>query len=276
MKSLFKKNYFLLAVLGIAFIFVIFLARDKNEKPLEGFVHTITKPFALFFSASGSYLGEKISFFSSIGNLKRENERILKENSEIKVQIAQLRDVEAENNKLREELELAPKDKYDLEAALIVGKDLKKKEDIVYINKGRKNGIEENMAVVVEKGILMGRISKVLERSSEVELILNRDIQVNAEIQESEAKGIVHGEYGTAAVLDMIPQAMEIKSGDTVITSGLGGKFPRGLLIGYTKEAMTTPDKLFQKSSLVLPVELNKLRMIWVVKRTLDAESSVE
>jgi rod shape-determining protein MreC len=273
MQSLFKKNYFLFIMLIVAFGFVIFLAKGKEEKPLEGFLHTVTKPFALFFSASGSYLGEKVSFFSSIGELKRENERVLKSNTELKIQIAQLRDVESENIELREGLSLAPRDKYDLEAALIIGKDLRGKEDVVYINKGKKDGIEKNMAVVVERGVLIGRILKALDRSAQVELILDKDIQVNAEIQESEAKGIVHGEYGTAAVLDMIPQTMEVKPGDTVITSGLGGNFPRGLLIGYAKEAMTTPDKLFQKSSLVLPVELNNLRMIWVVKKTFDTES---
>ena len=250
MKSLLKKNYFLFAILVIAFGFIIFLAKDKEEKPLESLVHTVIKPFALFFSASGSYLNEKISFFSSIGELKRENERVLKENTDLKIQIARLRDVENENTKLREELDLAPRDKYDLEAALIIGKNLGKKEDIVYISKGKKSGIKKGMAVVVEKGILIGKVSKVLNYNAEVELILNKNIQINAEIQESEAKGIVHGEYGTAVILDMIPQTMEVKSGDTVITSGLGGNFPRGLLIGYTKEAMATPDKLFQKSSL--------------------------
>ena len=276
MKHFFKKNYFLLSILVTAFVFVIFFARDKDEKPLESLTYTIVRPFALFFSASGSYLGEKILFFSSIGNLKKENESVLKKNIELEIKIAQLRDVEIENSKLREELNLAPQDKYDLEAALIIGKDLKRGEDVIYISKGRKNGIEKNMVVVVEKGVLIGRVSRVLERSSEVELILNRDIQVNAEIQESEAKGIVHGEYGTAVVLDMIPQSMEIKSGDTVITSGLGGVFPRGLLIGYAKEVTITSDKLFQKTSLILPVELNKIRMIWVIKNNFETEFNVE
>jgi rod shape-determining protein MreC len=66
--------------------------------------------------------------------------------------------------------------------------------------------------------------------------------------------------------MEMIPQTADLKKGQTVITSGLGGGLPRGLLIGYIEDYQMTVDQLFQTASLKLPVDFKSLRMIWVVK----------
>jgi rod shape-determining protein MreC len=123
------------------------------------------------------------------------------------------------------------------------------------------------MPVIISEGILIGKIEKVFSGSCEARLILDSEIKVNAEILESQTKGIVHGEYGSSVVMDMIPQSIEIKKDETVVTSGLSGTFPGGLLIGYVKDVTTTADQLFQKASLNLPIEIDEARMAWVVKR---------
>jgi len=66
--------------------------------------------------------------------------------------------------------------------------------------------------------------------------------------------------------MDLIPQASEVKEGQTVITSGLGGIYPRGLLIGYVQKTEITVDQLFQKASLNLPIDFKNLRMVWIIK----------
>lgn len=265
MKSLLQNRLFFYIAIILITVGVIFVSKKAVDKG-EGVVFTVVKPFAGFFSNTGYWFQNKIDFVSSIGSLKKENEKLFEENLRIQSRLAELKEIESENEDLRKQLDLSPRDKFELETALIIGRDLNQSNEIVYLDKGEKNGIKMGMPVIVNEGILVGKVSKVFNRTSEVELILDQKIKINAEIQEMEAKGIVHGEYGTSVVMDMIPQTIEINTGDTIITSGLGNSMPRGLLIGYIKDLSPTADKLFQKTSISLPVSFEKIRTVSVIK----------
>lgn len=266
MKKLFKNHYFIAAVF-LFIVFAIVVARRNNgEKPLESAANTATKPFSGFFSSVGYWFGGKFEFFGSIGDLKNENEKLYEENLRLKSQLAQLKDVKSENEQLRKQIDLGPVQKYNLAAAVIVGRELSGQNDIYYIDKGRKDGIEEGMAVIIEDGIYIGKIIKTMQDQSQVELLLGKDSRTNVEVVESSEKGIIKGEFGTSVVLDMIPQTTQLQSGDTIVTSGLSGKIPRGLLVGYVKDVMPSSDQLFQKASVILPANINKIRIVSVIK----------
>lgn len=265
MKSLLKNRLFFYVTIILIAIGIIFVFK-KTAGESDGIIFSVTKPFARFFSGAGYWFQDKVSFISSIGSLKKENKNIFEENLRLQSRLAELREVESENKNLREQLALSPREKFELETALIIGKDLSQSKEFVYINKGEKDGIKIGMPVIVSEGILVGKISNVFGGSSELELILNQEIKINGEIKESEAKGIIHGEYGTSVVMDMIPQTVEINAGDSIFTSGLGNTMPRGLLIGYVKDVSSTSDKLFQKTSISLPVSIEKIRAVSVIK----------
>lgn len=258
-----KINYWLLAIGLVVVVFLVF--GGKEEKPLQSIGQSTTKPFARFFSGAGFWFSEKFSFFSNIGKMKIENEKLFDENLKLKFELAKLKDIESENKVLRNELDLMDRKDFETRASLVIGKTLSKNRKIIYLDKGQNDGIKEGDPVIVSGGILVGKISKIYSSSSEAELILDNNNKVNAEVQEAGIKGIVQGEYGTSAVMDMIPQSAKIEKGQTIITSGLGGLFPRGLLIGYIKETGLTVDQLFQKASLDLPIQFNNLRMVWVI-----------
>lgn len=258
-------NYIVLCTIVILVLF-LFL-NTIHKKPLQSFVQWTASPVASFFSDAGYWFRDKTSFLVSIGELKDQNRELHEENIQLKSQIAELKNIRNENEELRSQLELAPREEYELEAALVNGKNLAKGSEILYLNKGKKDGIASGMPVIISEGILIGKIEKVFSGSCEARLILDSEIKVNAEILESQTKGIVHGEYGSSVVMDMIPQSIEIKKDETVVTSGLSGTFPGGLLIGYVKDVTTTADQLFQKASLNLPIEIDEARMAWVVKR---------
>ncbi|MFW5885136.1 MAG: rod shape-determining protein MreC [Patescibacteria group bacterium] len=258
-------NYAVLFVIVVLVLFLFLNTADK--KPLQSSVQWAVSPVANFFSGAGYWFKDKTNFFTSIGELKDQNGELYKENIRLKSQIAELKNIENENEELRSQLDLAPREEYDLEAALVNGKSLVEGSEMLYLNKGEKNGIISGMPVVVGEGVLVGKVEKVFPGSCEVRLILDSDIKVNAEILESETKGMVHGEYGSSVVMDKIPQSIEIKKDETVVTSGLGGALPGGLLIGYVKDVSTTADQLFQKASLNLPAEIEEARMVWIIKK---------
>lgn len=251
---------------ALAIALILFLIFNKaTQKPGEGLIHGTTKPIARFFSNTGRWFGQQYGFFSSIGTMKRDNELLIEENIKLKSQIALLNDIKNENMELKKQIELAPRDEYDLRAAMVIGRDLSGATESMMIDIGKAQGVKEQMAVVVNEGVLVGKVKKVMRSTSFVEFLTSNDSRVNAEIIETGAKGISRGQFGTSVTLDMIPQTVEIKKGDSVITSGVGSILPRGLLIGYTQDAVATADQLFQQTSLISPVDYENTRVVWVV-----------
>lgn len=255
---------------GILIVLFLFVFNQKGHKPFQSVSNLAIKPFARVVSGTGYWVNQKFYFISQIGNLKKENDELLNENLKLKFEVSQLKEAENENKILREEINLVSRTEFDTEASLVLGHSLSTNRKIIFLDKGSKNGIEENMPLIVGGGVLVGRISKVFETTSEAELLLDQSNKINAEIQENQVKGIIQGEFGTSIVMSMIPQSAEIEKGQTIITSGLGGSFPRGLLIGYIKEKETMADQLFQKVSIEVPVQVRDLRLVWVIKGRLE------
>lgn len=265
MKFFVKKpkttGFFAFALILIVFLFF----KSGASLLIENIFTAVSMPFSKIFSATGYWFNDKILFISSISDLKKNNSLLLKENLELKGAIAEFKETDRENKYLREEMGLAQKEQYDLEAVFIIGKDLIESSEIVFIDKGAKHGIEKGMPVIIGKNVIIGKIDEVFYSQARVELILSQKNNIGAELENGE-KGIVHGEYGTSAVIDMIAQTAQIKNQDSIITSGSSSKIPKGLLIGYVKESLPSSDQLFQKASINLPYEIEKVRMAWILK----------
>ncbi len=261
-----KNNIVVLFVVILFVVILMLLTRGSKNKPLEEPVRRSLTPTAGFFSNIGFWFDDKFSFVKEMGGLKKQNQQLFEEIINLKGRLARIEEIEKENEELRAQIELAPRDKFSLISAMVIGKDLKNQEETAHLNRGKKDGIKEQMAVIVGEGILVGKVSRVFKTSCDVELLINRASKINAEIVKNGARGIARGQFGTSLVLDMIPQTVKIERGDTVITSGIGGLLPRGLLIGYTQSATPTSDQLFQKTSLILPSQMDKLMVVWIVE----------
>jgi len=265
MKFSLKKNFRLIAILFLLIILIFFGSRGADN-PLKGFILRIESPFLKTFRIFSGGTEGFFHFLGSIGELKSENEKLLRENGELLAKNALLKDIESENKLLREELALLPRKKYDLEASFVIAQDPQSLGNHLIIDKGEKNGLKSGMPAIISKGILAGKITDVYPTSAKVVLMSDKNSAVNAEIEDSGARGIVRGAYGLGLVMEMISQSEVVKEGDTVITSGLGGDMPRGLYVGRIKEAGQSADKLFQQASLISPVDFPALRVVFVVK----------
>ena len=123
-----------------------------------------------------------------------------------------------------------------------------------------------NQPGVVAPGLLVGKITKLYPNSSEVTLITDPSIVINAEVVDSGARGLVRGEHGLGLSLDLVTQNELIKTGDEVITSGLSDDFPRGLLIGEVSGIRSSPTDLFQKAFISSAADLRSLRFLFVIQ----------
>jgi len=261
----FRKNikYFLTVLVLLA---VIFVSLRGGDNPAKGFLLQVSSPFLKTFRIFSGGIAGFFDFLGSIGDLKKENERLLDENQSILAENVRLKDFGKENQVLRKELDLAPRKDYDLESAYIIAQDPQGLGNYFFIDKGRDKGIEVGMPAIVSKGILVGRVVEVFPNTAKITLIADPSSVINAEVEDTEARGIIKGKYGLGVMMDMVSQTEELKEGDTVISSGLGGEIPRGFLIGRISRIEQSPDTLSKQRSLLPGVGFSTLSILLIVK----------
>lgn len=193
----------------------------------------------------------------------------------------QLMELQKENFRLREMLDFKERVSYELLPAEVIARDPSQWFETIIINKGYDNGVQNDMAIVTSEG-LVGNVAKVSRNSSQVLLLTDSRRAVSALVQrtrEPGTVGIVEGypeEKGSLRMINIPPEA-SLQTGDTVISAGLGGVFPKGLVIGHIVETGSDQYGLLQQAILRPAVDFNRLEEVFVVVeeqpgRQLDAE----
>jgi rod shape-determining protein MreC len=223
-------------------------------------------------------------FFEDIQemNLIYEENRVLKQNLEQFAQItAELHELKHENGQLREMIGIQESkiSDYKLRVAEVVSRSPDRWNHTLIIDKGTKDGIAPNMAVITPKGYI-GRIQSVSNFSSQVELVtdIERGNHIGAIIQDEEhIYGVVEGYDPTNNWLIMrkIPMQSEIEPNHLVITSGLGGIIPKGLVLGEVI-SVNTDDQYLTKEAYIKPnADFQQLEKVFVVERSFIPPSEI-
>ncbi len=197
--------------------------------------------------------------------LKKELEAVYLENQALRGRIAVLAELKKENEDLRSALNIGLEKDFELELAQITGKDVS--QDSILVDKGSKDGILKGFPVITSQKILLGRIGEVYENFSEVILISNKDSSFDAKIQDKDASGIVKGEGNLRLYLDLIPKNKEISKGEFVVTTALGGIFPKGILVGEITEVEKTDIQPFQKAGIKPSFRIDGLDRVFIIKQ---------
>ncbi len=132
------------------------------------------------------------------------------------------------------------------------------------INRGSRDGIAVGMPVVTELG-LVGRINRVGATDAQVQLITDINSFVSARLQTTRAEGSTQGTPAGGLHMVYIPPTSEVKDGDTVVTSGMGGSFPRGILIGQVTSSRLDDSKLFLEAQVRSLIDFSRLEVVKIV-----------
>ncbi|OLS41536.1 rod shape-determining protein MreC [Bacillus sp. MRMR6] len=216
-------------------------------------------------------------FFENLQDLQntyQENKELKSRMEQLVTLEAKVQELEKDNKELRDILgeEETLRD-YEPLQATVIGRNPDRWHEMIIINKGKLNGIQKNMAVVTAHG-LIGKVKTVNQFSSTVQLLSAMDPKnrISAIIQgDTNVFGLVEGfdKEKKALLVKTIPAGVEIKKGQNVITSGLGGVFPQGLQIGKVIEVK--PDQYgLNQTALVEPgANFYDLENIIVIKRNM-------
>jgi rod shape-determining protein MreC len=136
---------------------------------------------------------------------------------------------------------------------------------VIAISRGRGDGIREGMPVLGRGGALVGTVERVQEGMSWVRLITDSQSDVNALIQESRAQALASGSADGRISMQFLVQGIEVKPGDTVLTSGLGGTYPSELLIGRIAAVEGSTLDVFKSAHVEPAVSLSTLESVAVL-----------
>jgi len=202
-----------------------------------------------------------------------ETRKIKKENELLKTRLNQLifkqknyyQEIEAANKRLQKLLNFKRNTPYHLIPAKVLAYSPENFFKVIYINRGREQGVVQGMGVVNAEG-LVGKVIEVYAGGAKVMLIIDKRSKVGVRIQRTRDIGIVQG-TGNPEICELhyILTRAEIKVKDAVVTSGLGGVFPAGILVGYVSSIQKKPNYIFQQIKVEPAVDFGKLEELFLI-----------
>jgi rod shape-determining protein MreC len=257
--------YLLISAVLIGFI----LHQAGLWEPIEGVLATAVSPFQKGVSLAIARIESLSQTARDLRDLRQRNQELEEENARLLLEIVRLREIEVEAALQRELLDFAQDHpSFDIQGAHIVGRvismDPSNLQRYVTLDAGRNDGVARNMPVVTNRG-LVGRISEVGDNWSRVLLITDVSSSVNAITQSTRATGLIQGQAAGLPVMRNIPQSDTVSVGDTVFTSGLGGNFPRQILIGQITEVQRNDYDLYQTAIVQPTVGFDHLEMVLIL-----------
>lgn len=252
-------------------ILTISLTVQPKENPnfFEKGINTVFLPIQQVIKWPFNKMENSIDFFVDMKNLAEENERLNKENIELKERVRQLEIDGIENSQLRDMLNLTKK--YETSNAIVaevISMDSSIWFDVFTINKGEKDGIKNNMTVLTPQG-LVGKVTQTFSTTAQVTSILDVNNAVSARLTKTgdliTTKGDMNLVDKGLLKLKYVTSDVNLAEGDVVETSGMGGIYPKGIFIG-TISKVEQDNKTMKTYAVLEPgVDFNKISEVLVI-----------
>ena len=235
----------------------------------ENVVNTILSPFQSAIT-SISNVTKKIGVISwEMVTVYEQNKMLRPEVEQLRQRDVNVNEIMAENTRLTNILNYKNAVKqFDTAVAKIISYDSSNLTNSITINLGAKDGMQKNMPVITPQG-LVGTIVAVYEHSAKVQLILDPRSAVGAIIQRPESRviGIMQGSVGVQTLAKMvnIPRDADVVVGDNVLTSGYGGLYPKGIVIGEVVEVTNEAGGLLKYATVKTAVDFYRIEEVLVI-----------
>ena len=242
-------------------------------------VNDVTNILGRLVSYPANSINDFIDSVSDLSNTYQENQSLKQKIDTIHELEVQLSELKRDNQKMKETLKLQDTlNDYTLVNATVIARNPDTWRDVITINKGSNDGIQPQMSVMSDNG-LVGKVMDVNPTSARVALLSNADntlVRVAAMIQNEKEPiyGTITGydDKSNMLVMSQIQATQDIKGGDKVVTSGLGGISPNSLYIGTVEEVAMDRFGLYKEVKIRPAADTNDVRYVTVVIRTSESE----
>lgn len=259
------------AILAFVLLAIVFQVITMNFKtPVKvGWVQRLVlesfSPIMNFINVSSNFIDETMKEYVLLRQVRRENEQLRRQVHELQNKLAAYHDAFLENQRLRRLLDFQNTVGMKAIAAEVVVHDPSGWFQTVIVDKGSSDGIERDMAVVNEEGVV-GRVTDLSVHYSRVVLVTDPENAVDALVQRNRVRGILTGRDEKSCLLRYVRSNLDVRTGDLIISSGKDGVFPKGLRLGIVKEIVKDPVDLFQTIAVQPIVSPNSVEEVLVVQ----------
>jgi rod shape-determining protein MreC len=260
-----RTGVWTLAVMALA-VLLLALSKAGALGPLENVVLTVFSPLQNALTRISEPAADFVSDIGHTDELSDENQALRSENERLNAEIARLRENEIRLQQLSQLLQVKEANpEQQFLAANVFAREPSNVKEMVAIDRGKRDGVREGMVIVTEGGSLVGRATSVYDDYAWVTLITDPDSAVSAMIQESRAQGVVSGSYSRRLTMEFLRQAAVVNEGDVVLTSGIGGGFPPGIIIGRVTAVQSSPQEIFKDVTVEPLASLSRLETVLVL-----------
>lgn len=252
-------------VLAALLFYSAHLRQKDTANVFERVVLGITAPVQRGMDAFVDGVSGVWSRFLGVFGHSQDATRLASENRRLRSELEQLAEVRLENERLSRLLEF--RETTDIQAralpARVIAEDASSWFRTVVIDRGSTDGVQDGMPVVVAEGVV-GRVIKSAPDESRVLLITDASSAVAGLVQRSRARGVCRGQ-GESLTFDFAMHWEEIEEGDLIVTSGMGGVFPKGLSVGTVRRVQLNEYGLFQNVEVTPAVDFYRLEEVLVL-----------
>jgi rod shape-determining protein MreC len=204
--------------------------------------------------------------YVDLRSVRQENVQLREEIQGLETRLRESEEARRENQRLKTLLDLREKQPFHVTPAVVVGKDATNWFHSVLIDRGSRHGVARHM-VVIATGGLVGQAVDVSPSSARVQLITDPVSSVGVLLQASRATGLLVGAQSGRLRIRYLPVRADVRAGEPVITSGLGGVYPKGILVGNVVAVDKRSGALFQEATVEPSVDFSLLEEVLVVSR---------
>src|SRR4030043_1163403 len=271
---LFRRHTLLtFIVLLLLSALILMSLRVKQRKGVDFFDALLIECCSPFLKASTFVINTIQGVFQNyvfLVHLQKENTLLKQRIGELQKEIGELREMALAKERIQNLLQFREKISPSMIAAEVIGQDPSSWFKSVTINKGEKDGVGKGMAVISPEGVI-GQILKAAPHYSTVLFITDYNSAIDSIIQRTRAKAIVGGKGENRCQLKYLLRTEEVAVGDAVVTSGLAGNFPKGLMVGEIKKVDKKGHGVFQYAELTPSVDFTQLEEVFVIMEPLPS-----
>jgi rod shape-determining protein MreC len=243
------------------------VGKGYEWNPAEKLTTEVTAPFQKFFMGTISISRDIWRNYFFLVETRQENLLLKKRIDLLKIENSKYQELLLANQRLQKLLNFQENTDEPLLPARVIGWDSSGMFKSITLDKGENDGLRINMPVVNSEGAV-GRVVSVSPNYAQVLLITDQNSAVDGLVQRSRGRGMVKGSGSSECYFDYVIKTCDIKTGDTIVTSGLGRIFPKGLYLGIVKKVNDSPNKLFKDVRVAPSVDFSKLEEVLIVLRS--------
>ena len=261
------KWVYLVFILASLVLLSLSIGRGQEWNPVERIVVEISAPFQRFFTATIIVVRDVWKGYFSLVETHQENMRLRRRIDLLELENSRYQEMLLANERLQKLLNFQDNTDETLLPARVIGWDSSGLFKSITIDKGKSDGLAINMPVVNAEGVV-GRVVSVSPSYSQVLLITDQNSAVDGLVQRSRGRGTLRGRGSSECYFDYVIKTCDVEAGDIIVTSGMGGVFPKGLSLGKVTKIRESDYKLFKDVRVAPAVDFSKLEEVLVVFRS--------